>query len=68
MFPGMKQRISVFPTMPHLLSFSSYNDVLTVQAFMWEILYEALLMPILLGLKKDVRVSFFRDSIKPDAL
>ena len=34
-----------------LLSFSSYNDVLTVQAFMWEILNDVLPMPIFLGLK-----------------
>ena len=68
MFPGMKQKIFVFPTMQTLLSFSGYNEVLTVQAFMWEILYEALPMPIFLGLKKDIRVSFLRDTIKLSAL
>ena len=39
-----------------LLSFSSYNEVLTVQAFMWDILQKALPVPIFLGLKKDIRV------------
>ena len=35
-----------------LLSFSSYNDVFTVQAFMWEILYEALPVPIFSRIKE----------------
>ena len=51
-----------------LLSFSSYNEVLTVQAFIWEILYEALPMSIFLRLKKDIRVSFLRDTIELSAL
>ena len=45
-----------------LLSFSSHNNIVTVQAFMWEILSDALPLPIFLGLKKDFTVSIQRDS------
>ena len=44
-----------------LLRFSGYDDVLTVQAFLWEILHEALPKPIFPGLKKEFKVSFSRD-------
>ena len=45
--------ISYNATLP---SFSGHNDVLIIQAFLWDILNEALPVPIFLGLKKDFQV------------
>ena len=53
-----KMCISYNATLPN---FSSHNDVLIIQSFLWHVLYAALPLPIFLGLKKDFQVYLLKN-------